>query len=664
MCSVLMFENCSNSKIDDFECRWSINHRSTWKYPQGNWQSVDIMARHLNRSNVDASQSKVAVSDHILYESVRMRGQRMTTTVESQPTAAFNFLLELLSTALNLPTGQVKAAKLIVPRTSGHIIRSDIIPLRMVDCRNVSSVISFSKPQQWFPANLSSNGIDKCLEDLFTAVAAGILIDAPSSLVDMSCELDALEVELRNRLSFPWLLREKKPTQTLAMVRGALRSPEHGGTGSNIYSAAKALGVNIIVLDSVGHWLQRPEYADLCAAFLPIDTNRDPELPARILDALNRYNRRIDGIVTYLESYAPFVARVAECLSLPTASVEAFEVAMNKYRTSIAEGHNAYEATSAGEALSFIHKADMRYPLVVKPYQGWSSEGVYKVDDDCALEKAVDSIDRDRHGETFVVEEYCNGPEVDANLVLCNGKLLFSEVSDDFPKIGDGNQEGSAPSFIELANVLPSQLPSSELNLLRDSLHKSLLRLGFSSGFFHLEARLKNSDMEYMRSNGVLELDYRLDSEPSKAPIESWLIEINPRPPGIQASDAVEGTYGVDYVGLGLLFPLNDLDRARALSQPFFNGPQYWCEVVFIPVERGGIFDADDVCDELKHRRPDLARQIPKSFCFFKRGESVPSPASGHNAWIAYFNVFSRNGRQEVLEIAETIRRELRYRIV
>ena len=112
--------------------------------------------------------------------------------------------------------------------------------------------------------------------------------------------------------------------------------------------------------------------------------------------------------------------------------------------------------------------------------------------------------------------------------------------------------------------------------------------------------------------------------------------------------------YGVDYVGLGLLFPLNDKEWARALSRPFVNGPQFWCEIVFIPVERGGTFDSSDVYDELKQRRPDLAQNISKSVCFFKKGEAVPLPNSGHNAWVAYFIVFSRVGRAHVLDIAES----------
>jgi hypothetical protein len=110
--------------------------------------------------------------------------------------------------------------------------------------------------------------------------------------------------------------------------------------------------------------------------------------------------------------------------------------------------------------------------------------------------------------------------------------------------------------------------------------------------------------MEYVGKDGIMGLEYRPNS--SKVVPSSWLIEINPRPPGIQVTDAVEGIYGIDYVGLGLLFPLNDKEWARALSHSFINGPQYWCEMFFIPVEKGGTFDSDDVCGELKERRPVL----------------------------------------------------------
>ena len=644
------------SETDGFECRWSLNQRSTSNLPHRYWQSVDITLRKLPRSTETRPLCETEATPHMLLEALAGPGEEIGFSAVSE------FLLKFLSAAISTPAGRGKAVKLIIPRVPGYIVRSDIIPLRMIDCPHVVSVVSFSEPQQWFLGDSLTNGTTKRLRAVLAASAAGILLDTNEAMADMASDLDALEVELQNRLSFPWLLKERRPRQTLAMVRGALRCPEYGGTGSNIYSAAKALGIDIVVLDSPGHWLESPEYAGLCESFLPINIERDAELPTRIVDALSKYGKKIDGITTYLESYAALVARAAEHLSLPTEPPESFEIAIDKYKTSIAEGHAAYHASSIDEALDVARQPGLKYPLIVKPCRGWSSEGVSKVDNASGVANAIKTIDVDRHGARFVIEEYCDGPEVDANLILCDGELLLFEVSDDFPKSGDRNNVGSVSSFIELANVLPSRLPSFELNMLRDSLYQSLLRLGFKSGVYHLEARVKDSEMEYVVKNDIMDLEYR--PTPLKARPTSWLIEINPRPPGIQASEAVESTYGVDYVGLGLLFPLNDKERAKALSHPFANGPQYWCEIVFIPVERGGTFDSGDVCDELKKRRPDLAQHISKSVCFFKKGEEVPSPSSGHNAWVAYFNIFSRVSRAHVLDIAEGIRHDVRFSVI
>jgi biotin carboxylase len=298
----------------------------------------------------------------------------------------------------------------------------------------------------------------------------------------------------------------------------------------------------------------------------------------------------------------------------------------------------------------------------MKPVTGYLSEGVVRVESLADLEAGVQTIDVDRHGADFAIEKYCEGPEVDANFVLCDGELLFFEASDELPKGADVNGQGNLKSFIEIANILPSKLPESELALLRDSLHQSLLRVGFQNGIFHLEARIAHSSMEYVTKDGVLDLTQR--SVPAKGTPSAWLIEINPRPPGIQASDASKHTYGVDYWGLGLLFALEDTERVKQLSYPFKQGPQYWCEMIFIPVEKGGVFDSEDVCTELFRRRPDLADCVSWCHCFFTKGDLIPDPSTGVNSWVAHFNVFSRSSRAGVLEIAECIRKEVRFSVV
>jgi hypothetical protein len=649
-----------------FECNWHANDSITSPSSTESWQSVDIIFTEISRST-DVRGPIDAGSGARIFVETSSETVKEVGPDELRSPAAFNFLLECLSAATSICGSRDRAVKLIIPRVQGYIVRSDIIPLRLIDCPLAGSVASFSEPRQYFSGQAIGNDTFERIQDAFVAAAGGVLLVCNCEPgCNIQSDLLSLESELQNRLSFPWIIEHQPPRQTLAMLCGGRYSPEHGGTGNGIYPAAKALGIDIVVLDSPGHWLEGPDYAHWREAFIPIELGRDPGFPKRLVEAIRNYGKKIDGLVTFFESHLVAVATAAAELSLPAQPPKAYEIATDKYKTSIAEGHKAYRASNLDEAMTIAHEVNLSYPLIVKPCRGWSSEGVSRVQNASELSAAINAIDTERHGTAFVIEEYCDGPEVDANLVLCDGELLFFEVSDDFPKSAEANGTGTGGNFIEFANVLPSELPIRELDILRDSLLQSLLRLGFTSGMYHLEARVQHSTMEYhVLRNNIMDLSHRRRPQrPPEADPKAWLIEINPRPPGIQTSDATACTYGIDYWGLGLLFPLGDTERVKALSVPFASGPQYWCEIVFIPVEHGGVFHSGDVCVELMQRRPDLAKHISKGFCHWKKGDQVPAPALGVTAWVAYFLVFSRTSRAHVLEIAQTVRQEVRFSIV
>jgi biotin carboxylase len=466
-------------------------------------------------------------------------------------------------------------------------------------------------------------------------------------------------------------MEKTKGRHTIAIVEGG-KSPE---TGRNLFMAAKSLDISIIVLDRPGHWLEGPEYADWREAFLPIDRNPDPKFPERIVDVLQRYGKeegalKIDGLTTFFDPLFVGVAAAAEKLGLMTSSPEAYMVATDKFKTSIAEGHLAYRASSVEEVVRIAQDArGLSYPLIVKPCSGWGSEGVFRVENEEELKDAVGAIDFERHGNDVVIEGYCNGPEVDANFVLVDGEVVFFEASDDFPKDADGEGDSALKTFIEVANILPSALPPNEMTILKKSLHQSLLNLGFKDGFFHLEARVKDSSMEFQKDEISGLVDLKLKKSKLNANPSAWLIEINPRPPGVQALLASARTYGIDYIGISLCFAIQDKEAAKALSIPFQydrvgNGAQYWCEIVFIPVIKGGIFGSGDVCTDLRERCPVLAAHISKSHCFLQKGDIVNDPSSGLLNWIAYYLVFSHESRAHVLKLADSVRKETRFVVV
>lgn len=653
------------SKKDEtvlLEYSWDLLKSPSTENP---WQSIDIVFRHVTSSEVVKVPSNFD-GLYILHQSYSSAPVEISAKSFVSP-KAFEFFLQCLrATTASSP----RVAKLIVPLQKGHIVRPDIIPLRLRDSQYVEMTVSFAEPFETYDGCAISVSDTTDLAALFSAATAGLLLyhesqpDSDSSLEALSL---VVESDLENRLSFPWILCELAERRTLVLVDANSGHPEDG---LGLYHAAKVLGIKLVVLENAGHWLEGPEYAHWREAFIPTPLTNPPkgDVIDHIVNAVKAYGKPVDGIVTFADSFWPYIAQAAPQVGLQTASQEALRIATNKYLTSVFAGHEAYRASSLDEALDIAKKTVIPYPLIIKPCDGWSSEGVSRVDNIDALTTAVNSIDTSRHGTEFVIEKYCDGPEVDVNLVLLDGEVLFFEVCDDLPKSADinGPTVGSLHNFHELNSVYPSSLPSKEIDILRNSFLETLLKLGLKNGIMHLEGRIESSTVEYKTENGIIDL-YPRATQPTQDPT-AWLIEINPRPLGMTGCQIIESTYGIDYWGLALLLAVGDKARTRALSQPFKHGPQYTCIMVFIPadypVSAQGVFDSEDICADLIARRPDLAKQISRCACLVKRGQKVAHPSSGKHTFLAYFNVYSRTGRKEALELARQIREEVRYSFI
>ncbi|RYP09848.1 hypothetical protein DL765_008316 [Monosporascus sp. GIB2] len=72
---------------------------------------------------------------------------------------------------------------------------------------------------------------------------------------------------------------------------------------------------------------------------------------------------------------------------------------------------------------------------------------------------------------------------------------------------------------------------SVPIEALRVELHQAVLRLGFTSGVFHVESRVRNSSLHYAaQPDGDVELVER--PAPPTGPPSAFHIEVNARPPG------------------------------------------------------------------------------------------------------------------------------------
>ncbi|KAJ5401596.1 uncharacterized protein N7487_007492 [Penicillium crustosum] len=608
------------------EHNWRVLRSS---YQGHQWQSVDIVFSNITGGYLNEGGERD--TDFKALRILTSHGEPATLQETAFDTPELHqFLLHTLSAPVT--QGQERLIKLIVPVAKGYIVRSDIITLRLQDCPLVDQTISFTNALQSYQGCSNSSFLphkDNITLPAILSAAAAIILVQPTSLDDLETVSSDLNRELGNRLSFQWIISEPARQRTLALVEA---NSSHPGDGLGLYTAAEALGIKLVVLDNAGHWLEGDHHVKSCDAFIPTRLTNPPstEMKDHILDSLRAYGNPVDGIITFADTYWPYVAEAANVLGLPTASPEAFRIATNKYHTSVFAGHQAYYASSLNQAISISQEPDLPYPLIVKP----CGDGVLK---GCI---ALILVTR-----SWTLQAQFSLPATDPNV---NGPTV-----------------GASSNFHELCSVYPSNLPEAEIELLRKSFLDVLLSLGLRSGVMHLEGRIENSTVQYVTRDGVSVLSQRAKAG---APPKAWLIEINPRPLGMTGSQIVESTYGIDYWGLALLLAVDDKTRVRALASPYSKGPQYTSVMVFIPADFPasceGIFDSDDICKDLLSRRSDLGEFISRCGCLVKKGQRIPHPSTGRNTFLAYFNVFSRKSHEEALNIAKEVREAVRYTFI
>ncbi|KAI4242551.1 MAG: hypothetical protein L6R40_003932 [Gallowayella cf. fulva] len=550
----------------------------------------------------------------------------------------------------------------------GYLVRKDFLMQRLECYPGLERAETFVSPSSAV-AKVAFQQVNSIrLPEVLSEAVGGLLVhDFEASAVET--ELIRLDNEFKNRFSFPWLQADPIPRRRIAWVQGR----ENIGVSQRAYEAARALNITIVMIENPGHWLEddRGPYAYLREAFIPVSIEVDEGFTHRIVEAVRSYEHPVNGLMTISDVRLPGVAQACEILGLPSSPSMAYRIAGDKARTRMLEDDASESVTlSSAAEVSSLSKGEkgkmLAFPLVVKPALGWNSDCVSKVWNHEELQEAVRRAS-ERHAKAaspsvgVVIEPYIEGPEVDANLVLLDGEILFFDIEDNFPTRGDAPDAGMDDNFQETQVLLPSALPEDEIELLRQSLRRSILRQGFTSGVFHCEARIRHSVMFYAEDDGLLEMK-RKEERPTK--VQSiFLHEINARPPGYLESVAVMLTHGVDYYALRILICLGSEEKSRvhALCQPFLNGPQFHLCILIIPQTQTGIMKSEDAAADLFRRHPHLIQHVPDYDTYLKRGDVLEGPSARSLWWVANFSVTSRISRSECLHLARFIKENFVY---
>jgi len=294
------------------------------------------------------------------------------------------------------------------------------------------------------------------------------------------------------------------------------------------YERMVELGVHLVLVDEPGHWSDCLVAEGLADAWVAAPIVGDPDGDARAaLDALQRAGIRPDGVLTFWEDSICVAARVADGLGLPGNPPAAVDAARSKVRTRELSEELGLPSPRAQRVRSldelFAAAAHVGFPAVVKPEFGASAMGCVRVDELDSLPSVyslVRSVVRPetdtifRAGNDLLLEQYLDGVEFDVDLVMQDGRCVFSSVSQNWPTV--------EPSFQETGLHIPPDHNRKEVRRLVELSVKTVQAFGLHRGVLHVEGKCT-----------------------SRGP---RIIEVNARMGGRFVWDFVRAVWGVDLV--------------------------------------------------------------------------------------------------------------------
>jgi carnosine synthase len=382
------------------------------------------------------------------------------------------------------------------------------------------------------------------------------------------------------------------------------------------------------------------------AKFLPVDMSQPSEQifteAARLIQQLGEdgLTGSVDAICTFIELSVPLVSRLCESLGLPGMKPACVDAARNKHATraalKLAGLPTPRNTLIVSEAEIDMAAAIVGFPAVLKPVSGAASLGVVKVlsledlkrcfkettdelrtlvvssgslvkgvvdDSSTNCVNAASMIDM-----TMLLEQYLDGPEVDVDVVMSNGKWRYAAVSDNGPTL--------EPYFNETWAVCPSLLPKEQQAALKDLAVKSIEAIGFTSGVFHVECK--------MTSTGP------------------HLIEVNARMGGGPVHECNLRTWGVDLVEETIFCALGIPARPMVPKQPYE-------AFAFSSVNAKQSGRVGDIMKAMEQVKSQEGVVWAKPLCSL--GDSVVGPADGLPTWLCEICVANATAKQALAHL-------------
>lgn len=410
----------------------------------------------------------------------------------------------------------------------------------------------------------------------------------------MNGKLHKLESESR------LLLREQSERAQqlrLSLLRDANILIVGGGGVHNlfIYLRMLQLGVNVHLTDLPSSPWSRALPSGTIASFIPFDFSNSKYIGERFAETLQDHgfpSSFFDAVITFDEMFALSTPIIAQELDVPAQNISSVTAARNK-----AVMRQTIERAGIPSALFKVVQSNaeveeacefLGFPIIVKPCTGVRSVGVqeaHTVNDalkafEHSQNKMDDFSENTSEVQEVVMEEFLSGVEVDVDILMSGGDVVYAKVVDNWPSV--------APWFEERGFYCPSELDGHMQKDVLSYSKRCIAALDFQNGLFQVKCRLTDCGARLVGINVRLgcESTYRLHRE----------------------------TWGVDLIMEQCLIAMGVPSRPMMSEHPLCE-----CAAACFSSPYSGIVDCDDWLELVG----EFEQQVVSYSMFYRKGDAI-----------------------------------------
>jgi len=260
---------------------------------------------------------------------------------------------------------------------------------------------------------------------------------------------------------------------------------------------AKDMGFFVVLFTQRKSQLENPEFSAADQIYYA-ENLLDETKVLKKLRLMQQSQKEICAILSFIDPFVSYAARLSDILGLKTMSVKALAIMENKIKIrnqlkelSSSPFYAVFDPEIPQEPL--IEKYQRFLPLILKPPASNGSKDVSLVNTRQELEEVLVSLRRKYPGTPILAEEYLDGPQYLIEVLVKNGEI--------YP-IGVIEQElAEEEAFIVVGYKYPAGLEDLPYRKLLETVEAIIKQLGLKEGSCHLEMRYVHGEWKLIEIN-------------------------------------------------------------------------------------------------------------------------------------------------------------------